>query len=78
MKMSHSPIACVINLQRLKSEEGSFPCPGCGALISPDDLSDKTYRIYQVEMEDDLIKEVVIHCNLCGIEIHLTGFELYE
>jgi len=74
--MAYYSSTCVVDLRKLPDESGDFPCPRCGALISPDDLSDRVYLIDQVKMEGDLIKEVILRCNLCGMEIHLIGFEL--
>ena len=30
--------------------EGDFPCPKCGATISPDDVSEETYRILELSL----------------------------
>jgi len=37
-----------INLNNIEGS-GDFPCPSCGVIISPDDDSEKTYRIIILE-----------------------------
>jgi hypothetical protein len=57
---------------------GDFSCPQCGAKISPDDFYEETYSIQEVKVEDGSTKELVIRCNRCAGEIHLTGFSLLK
>lgn len=54
--------------------EGDFPCPQCGALISPDDESEQVYTIVDTKMRGETLEELVITCNKCGSKIHITGF----
>jgi predicted RNA-binding Zn-ribbon protein involved in translation (DUF1610 family) len=55
--------------------DGSFPCPKCGAIISPEDESEETYRIINTKVINDQLVELVVECNSCGSTIRLTGFE---
>jgi len=46
---------------------GDFPCPCCGATISPDDKSGIIYEIVTVETkEDGSTEEIVVTCRKCG------------
>jgi len=65
-----------INLNNIEGN-GEFPCPSCGAKISPDDESDLTYEIVDTKMRgDDSLEELVILCKKCGCKIRLVGFEM--
>jgi transcription initiation factor IIE alpha subunit len=55
--------------------DGSFPCPKCGSVVSPEDESEKTYRIVNTKVVNDQLVELVIECSHCGSTIRLTGFE---
>jgi hypothetical protein len=55
--------------------EGSFACPTCGTLISPDDESEKAYKIVNTKVIDDELAELVVCCGTCGTVIKLTGFQ---
>lgn len=54
--------------------DGDFPCPKCGAIISPDDESEQVYTIMNTKMRGDILEELVITCNKCGSKIYVTGF----
>jgi hypothetical protein len=56
--------------------EGDFSCPKCGAVISPNDTAEKTYSIIEPKVNSHGLEELVICCNNCSSEIHLTGFSL--
>lgn len=58
--------------------DGDFPCPGCGAVISPDDSSEEQYSVLESRANRKGLEEVVILCNSCGSHIHLTGFSLLQ
>ena len=65
-----------INLNNMDGD-GSFPCPSCGILISPDDVSEETYRIIDMETyEDGTLKTLSLMCKKCGAKIVLEGFEI--
>ena|SRR3990170_3254246 len=55
--------------------DGSFPCPKCGAVISPEDESEQVYKIVNTKVINDQLMELVIECNSCGSSITVTGFE---
>jgi len=54
--------------------EGDFPCPNCGAMISPEDETETVYTILETRMKKDILEELIIRCNSCGSEIRLVGF----
>jgi predicted RNA-binding Zn-ribbon protein involved in translation (DUF1610 family) len=62
-----------VNLTKIEGD-GDFPCPKCGAIISPDDESEQVYTIVDTRMRGDTLEELVITCNKCGSKIHVTGF----
>lgn len=55
--------------------DGSFPCPKCGNVISPEDESEETYKIVSTKVMNDQLVELVVECINCGGVIRLTGFE---
>jgi predicted RNA-binding Zn-ribbon protein involved in translation (DUF1610 family) len=55
--------------------DGSFPCPQCASVISPEDESEETYRIVNTKVVNDQLVELVVECSHCGSKIRLTGFE---
>ncbi|MCW4011238.1 MAG: hypothetical protein NWF05_11590 [Candidatus Bathyarchaeota archaeon] len=55
--------------------DGSFPCPHCGTLISPDDETEEFYTIVDTKVVGDELAELVIRCGTCGTVTALTGFE---
>jgi predicted RNA-binding Zn-ribbon protein involved in translation (DUF1610 family) len=64
---------CTIDLTKLDGD-GSFSCPKCGTLISPDDESEETYRIVKTEVKGDELSELVLACKKCKTVMKLTGF----
>jgi hypothetical protein len=58
--------------------KGDFPCPRCGTNISPDETSEETYIIIEPKVNSYGLEEIVIWCNICRSQIHLTGFYLLE
>jgi len=63
----------VVDLTKIEGD-GSFPCPKCGALISPDDETETVYTIVETKMRGEELEELIIRCNICGSKIRLTGF----
>jgi len=64
-----------INLNDIEGS-GDFPCPSCGVIISPDDESEKTYKIIDIEtFKDGSLKTLTLLCNECHATIILEGFE---
>jgi len=64
----------MIDLTRIDGD-GSFPCPKCGSVISPEDESEETYRIINTKVVNDQLVELVVECSSCGSSVRLTGFE---
>jgi hypothetical protein len=58
--------------------DGDFQCPRCGSIISPDETTEKTYHILEPKVNSHGLEELVICCNTCMSEIHLTGFSLLQ
>jgi predicted RNA-binding Zn-ribbon protein involved in translation (DUF1610 family) len=55
--------------------DGSFPCPKCANVISPEDESEETYKIVNTKVVNDQLVELVVECTSCATVIRLTGFE---
>jgi len=55
--------------------DGSFPCPKCGIIISPEDETEEFYKILDTKVVDDQLVELVVECRNCGTVIILTGFQ---
>jgi len=68
-----SPTKFTVDLTKIEGE-GDFPCPKCGATISPDDETEKVYSIIETKVKGGSLEELIILCNKCGSEIHLLGF----
>ena len=54
--------------------DGAFPCPKCGAIISPDDETEEVYQILETRVKGDELTELVLMCNKCKSTIRLVGF----
>jgi predicted RNA-binding Zn-ribbon protein involved in translation (DUF1610 family) len=55
--------------------DGSFPCPKCGTVISPEDETEEVYKIVDTKVINDELVELVIMCSKCGSNTKLTGFQ---
>jgi predicted RNA-binding Zn-ribbon protein involved in translation (DUF1610 family) len=55
--------------------DGTFPCPKCGTMISPEDETEDVYTIVDTKVANDELVELVIACGTCGTHIRLTGFQ---
>jgi len=55
--------------------DGSFPCPNCGTVISPEDESEETYKIINTKVVNDQLVALIVECVNCGSNMKLTGFE---
>ena len=64
----------MIDLTKIEGD-GSFPCPKCGMVISPEDTTEEFYKIVNTKVINDEIVELVIMCSKCGSNIKLTGFQ---
>jgi len=54
------------------ADDGSFNCPKCGKPISPEDESEKNYKILDTKVFNDELSELVISCNKCCSIIKLS------
>lgn len=62
-----------IDMTKIKGK-GEFECPKCGIKISPDDETEDVYMILESVMKGDCLEKMILQCNKCGSQIHLTGF----
>lgn len=62
-----------IDLSKVKGK-GDFNCPRCGTRISPDDRTEKAYTILETLMKRNELDSIMLQCNRCECQIHLTGF----
>jgi DNA-directed RNA polymerase subunit RPC12/RpoP len=67
----------VLDLTKIDGS-GDFSCPECGTAISPDDCTEEAYSIQEANVSDQGLEELVIRCNTCASELHLTGFSLLQ
>lgn len=72
--LAKKDVAYTIDLTKIDGD-GSFPCPKCGAVISPEDESEEVYKILDTKVVNDELVELVIVCNNCGSTTRLTGFQ---
>ncbi len=72
MKQSHRAIFKV-DITQIEGD-GDFPCPKCGAVISPDDETETVYTIVDTKVKNQELEELIILCNKCGSKIRLFGF----
>ena len=63
----------VVDLTKIDGD-GAFPCPKCGAMISPDDETEEVYTLVRTKVRNDELAELVLVCNQCQSKIRLTGF----
>jgi hypothetical protein len=64
----------IVDLTKIEGD-GSFPCPKCGAVISPEDETEEFYKILDTKVVDDQLTELVVECGSCKSVIKLTGFQ---
>jgi len=72
--MSKKSVPYTIDLTQIDGD-GSFPCPKCGTVISPEDETEAVYKIVDTKIINDELVELVIKCNECGSNIKLNGFQ---
>lgn len=72
--MSKKSVLYAIDLTQIDGD-GSFPCPKCGTVISPEDETEEIYKIVDTKVVNDELVELVIMCGECGSNIKLTGFQ---
>lgn len=56
-------------------DEGAFPCPKYGTVISPEDETEEVYKIVDTKTVNDELAELVIICRTCNSTIKLAGFQ---
>ena len=67
----------VLDLTKIDGR-GDFLCPRCGNAISPDDCTEKAYSILEAKVSHQSLEQILIRCNKCETELHLTGFSLLQ
>jgi predicted RNA-binding Zn-ribbon protein involved in translation (DUF1610 family) len=67
-------VSCTIDLTKIDGD-GSFPCPKCGTIISPDDETEEIYKIVNTKIINDELVELIVMCGNCRNNIKLTGFQ---
>ncbi|MCD6446441.1 hypothetical protein J7L49_06635 [Candidatus Bathyarchaeota archaeon] len=72
MKVKKS-LVYTVDLTKIDGD-GSFPCPNCGTIISPDDETEEVYSILETKVKNDKLAELILKCNKCGSKIRLIGF----
>ena len=72
--MSKKTVLYTVDLTQIDGD-GSFPCPKCGTLISPEDETEEVYKIVDTKVINDELVELVIMCGECSSNIKLTGFQ---
>ena len=72
--MSKKSVPYTIDLTQIEGD-GSFPCPKCGTVISPEDETEEVYKIVDTKIVNDELVELVIMCSTCGSNVKLTGFQ---
>jgi transcription initiation factor IIE alpha subunit len=66
-----------VDLDKIEGS-GEFPCPKCGAKLSPEDQTEATYSIKEIKTRRDRLEELIIQCHTCESLIHLAGFKLLD
>ncbi len=72
--MEKKDVLYMIDLTKIDGD-GSFPCPKCGTVISPEDETEQAYKIVDTKIINDELVELVIVCSECRSNIKLTGFQ---
>jgi predicted nucleic-acid-binding Zn-ribbon protein len=63
----------VVDLQKIDGD-GTFLCPKCRNVISPDDESDNNYTIVDSVMANEGLRFLIVQCKKCNSKIKLVGF----
>jgi predicted RNA-binding Zn-ribbon protein involved in translation (DUF1610 family) len=72
--MAKKDLPYTLDLTKIDGD-GSFPCPKCGTVISPEDETEQAYKIVDTKVINDELVELVIMCRECRSNIKLTGFQ---
>lgn len=76
-KLDKKDSAYKIDLTAIEGD-GSFQCPKCGMVISPEDKNDENYTIVDTKVVNNELAELVITCSKCRSTIKLTGFQALD
>lgn len=71
--VTRKTLTYTIDLTEIEGD-GAFPCPKCGTIISPEDETEKTYKVIDTKVRNNKVAELVLECNICGCISRLTGF----
>jgi ribosomal protein S27AE len=72
--VSKKSVSYTIDLTKIDGD-GSFPCPKCGTVMSPEDETEEIYKIVHTKVINDELVELIVMCRNCGSNIKLTGFQ---
>ncbi len=72
--MAKRGLTYTIDLTQIEGD-GSFPCPKCGTVISPEDETEELYKILDTTVMDDRLVELVVQSAVATSVIKLTGFQ---
>jgi hypothetical protein len=73
-KLDQKDIPHKIDLTDVEGD-GSFQCPKCQTVISPEDETEDNYTIEDTKVVNNELAELVITCGKCASTIQLTGFQ---
>jgi len=60
----------------LTKTKGKIRCPKCRIEISADDKTEDVYSVLEPVMKGDRLEKIILQCNRCKSQIHLTGFHI--
>lgn len=73
-KIRGQSVIYTVDLTQIEGD-GSFSCPKCGTLISPEDETEELYTIVETKVANDELLELTISCCSCGATVRVTGFQ---
>ena len=73
-KSNSQAMVYTVDLTQIEGD-GSFPCPKCGTMVSPEDESEEVYTIVDTKVVNDELLELVISCGTCRTTVRVTGFQ---
>jgi uncharacterized C2H2 Zn-finger protein len=67
----------VVDLRKLETKNGEFPCPKCGVIIDPDDTTEEVYGDLEAIMDESglNLEAILLRCKKCGCKIKIVGFK---
>jgi hypothetical protein len=72
--LAYKSASYTIDLTKIEGD-GSFPCPKCGTVISPEDETEEIYKIVNTKIVNDELVELIVMCENCRSNIRLVGFQ---